>query len=272
MQNLKDRFHGANDPLAAKILSKIHSKSSSGPIDKTSTTLAVYDLHPSAQKEDIVFVFESFGSVDSVNLLGARNMAFVKFHDRQACEKAYAGLKDSLSIKVFPRDILSFCKGAKATLKWARNKTEEPKSDMRDESEDESRPAPPSLPPPEVLDNEDEQNALTMKLLASKPTAHAYPSGRADAVVIHDLNRVHGLGWCEEDESSKKACELLRSCIFWQCELNHLLSFVLIDISVEVELLSSSFLKSSSSSERMQSCTILAEISDQIISIDSGMR
>jgi hypothetical protein len=54
---------------------------------------------------------------------------------------------------------------------------------MRDESEEESGPAPPTLPPPEVLDNEEEQKALTLKLLSAKPSAHAYPSGRADAVV-----------------------------------------------------------------------------------------
>jgi pre-mRNA-splicing factor RBM22/SLT11 len=68
---IRDRYHGINDPVANKILSKIKEKSKlpEAPSDMSITTLFVVGVTEAMTEEDISEQMEPFGKVSKVKLM-----------------------------------------------------------------------------------------------------------------------------------------------------------------------------------------------------------
>jgi pre-mRNA-splicing factor RBM22/SLT11 len=98
-QNIKDRFHGTNDPLAARILSRASAPQRlTPPEDQSVTTLWLGGLPEEASEADVREHFAPFGDLSSVRLVAAKNCAFVTFFRRGAAEEAAVRLAGSLYI------------------------------------------------------------------------------------------------------------------------------------------------------------------------------
>ncbi len=114
-QNLQDRFHGTNDPLAAKILNRAAGRPSqstralSPPEDPTVTTLWAGGLTDAATEAEIRSKFSAFGALTSVRVVPQKNCAFITFQRRDAAEAAAAQLHDNLVIG-----------GGSAKLAWGK--------------------------------------------------------------------------------------------------------------------------------------------------------
>ena len=98
-QNIKDRFHGTNDPLAAKILQRAAgSQKLTPPEDASITTLWLGALPDAASESDIREAMAPFGDISSVRLVPAKQCAFVTYFRRGAAEEAALRLSNSLYI------------------------------------------------------------------------------------------------------------------------------------------------------------------------------
>lgn len=89
-QNILDRYHGTNDPVAAKILRKATQKTNDllPPDDQTITTLFLGNIPDSATENRIRSTFESYGSITNVHVVPSKNVAFVTFARRGSAEEA----------------------------------------------------------------------------------------------------------------------------------------------------------------------------------------
>ncbi|GAA6016545.1 hypothetical protein JCM8202_006076 [Rhodotorula sphaerocarpa] len=95
-QNIKDRYHGTNDPVARKILSKNAGESGlAPPADTDITSLFLTSLPVTATEDSIRHWFTTTGRVPegklkSVVLVSSSKVAFVNFVNRDAAELAAA--------------------------------------------------------------------------------------------------------------------------------------------------------------------------------------
>jgi len=55
-QNIKDRFHGSNDPVAKRILSRAEKTQSRAPEDKTVTSIYISGVDKSITETDLRFL------------------------------------------------------------------------------------------------------------------------------------------------------------------------------------------------------------------------
>ena len=99
-QNIKDRYHGVNDPVANKMLARAATMQKiTPPEDKTIMTLFVGGVSPNISEDDIKDAFYSHGEMKAVRKVESRNCAFVTFTTRAAAEQAIEALAHQLLIK-----------------------------------------------------------------------------------------------------------------------------------------------------------------------------
>jgi len=99
-QNIKDRFHGVNDPVAAKLLRKVgHFPVLEPPVDPEITTLYLGNLPVSITEPEIRDLFYAYGELKLIKVLPEKNCAFVSYTTRDAAELAASKTFDRLSIR-----------------------------------------------------------------------------------------------------------------------------------------------------------------------------
>ncbi|GAA5894060.1 hypothetical protein JCM8208_002336 [Rhodotorula glutinis] len=108
-QNIKDRYHGSNDPVARKILSK-HAGTSglAPPADQDITSLFLTSLPATATEDSIRDALTSSAGIPaakikSVVLVSSSKVSFVNFTSRDAAEDAAA--RCSVGLKVDSHDV-----------------------------------------------------------------------------------------------------------------------------------------------------------------------
>ncbi|KII66315.1 Pre-mRNA-splicing factor RBM22 [Thelohanellus kitauei] len=108
-QNIRDRYHGSNDPVANKILKKLNETTVlETPIDGSITTLYIGGVDATITKKDLENYFYQFGEVKDVNIVLKSACAFVTFNNRVSAEMAAEGSHNQLSIN-----------GVKLKVDWA---------------------------------------------------------------------------------------------------------------------------------------------------------
>lgn len=111
-QNIKDRFYGANDPVAAKLLNRAQAMPMlKPPEDNSVTTLYIGGItDESITEKDLRDHFYQFGEIRSINLTHKNHCAFITFTQRTACEQA--------AEKSFNKLIIH---GKRLTVRWGRS-------------------------------------------------------------------------------------------------------------------------------------------------------
>ncbi|KAK2466771.1 hypothetical protein APHAL10511_001029 [Amanita phalloides] len=117
-QNIQDRYHGRNDPVARKILAaNAESHGLKPPEDATITSLFISSLSPKSTEQSIkTRVLQSLPSVDPTELksvvhIAKTRCAFVNFKERSAAETAAHAWANGLEID-----------DENVTIKWGRGK------------------------------------------------------------------------------------------------------------------------------------------------------
>jgi pre-mRNA-splicing factor RBM22/SLT11 len=109
-QKLRDRFHGENDPLAAKIMRKADEDFTLiPPEDKSITTLYLGGLEPSVSDKEVRDKFYVHGEIRSIRMVKKQCCAFVTFVNREEAEAAASKLHRILELK-----------GKKVHVMWGR--------------------------------------------------------------------------------------------------------------------------------------------------------
>ncbi|XP_062523411.1 pre-mRNA-splicing factor RBM22-like [Corticium candelabrum] len=99
-QNIADRYHGVNDPVAEKLLKRAKALPTlDAPQDKTVTSLFVGGLTDGITEKDLADNFYQYGEIRSITVVPKQNCAFVTFTTRQAAEAAADGTFNKLVIK-----------------------------------------------------------------------------------------------------------------------------------------------------------------------------
>jgi pre-mRNA-splicing factor RBM22/SLT11 len=99
-QNIKDRYYGTNDPVAAKMLAKAATMQRlTPPEDRTIMTLFIGGVTPEISEDDLKDSFYPHGEVKAVRKIESRKCAFVTYTTRDAAEKAADALAHNLVIK-----------------------------------------------------------------------------------------------------------------------------------------------------------------------------
>ena len=105
-QGLLDRYHGTNDPLAAKLTGRLEARLNGPapppPADAALTTLWVAGIDESIGEADLRAAFAPYGACGLVRLAPAKGCAFVEMLSRAAAEAAVAALHSSLAIGGLP--------------------------------------------------------------------------------------------------------------------------------------------------------------------------
>lgn len=112
-QKLRDRFHGENDPLAAKYIRRAEEDMTpSAPEDKAITTLYMGGLDTAIKEKDIRDKLYVYGEIRSVKMIPKQSCAFITFVKREEAEEAMAKCYRVLKIK-----------DKKVNLMWGRPQT-----------------------------------------------------------------------------------------------------------------------------------------------------
>ena len=119
-QNIRDRYYGVNDPVAAKIINRITNPQGKDgnsqalpptpPEDKSIRTLFVGGLSTAFDSTALRKHFNRCGGVASVRALSQRGIAFVDFVSREAAENAMTKSHGQRSIG-----------GETVSVKWGRS-------------------------------------------------------------------------------------------------------------------------------------------------------
>ena len=98
LKNIQARYHGKDDPVAAKMLKKLQENDDKGgglPVDRTKppedrsiTTLFVGGVGEDVSEEDIKTALSGAGELKSVKKLATRKCAFATFRHRSSAEQA----------------------------------------------------------------------------------------------------------------------------------------------------------------------------------------
>ncbi|CAJ0932964.1 unnamed protein product, partial [Mesorhabditis belari] len=109
-QNMRDRYYGAKDPVAEKILNRATALPSlQPPEDATITTLYVGNLGPAGTitEKDLNDYFYQYGDIRHLSLLPQKGCAFVNYTTRESAEMA--------AERSFNR---AHIKNRKVTIRW----------------------------------------------------------------------------------------------------------------------------------------------------------
>ncbi|KAK3243518.1 hypothetical protein CYMTET_46836 [Cymbomonas tetramitiformis] len=99
-QNLKDRYYGVNDPVAAKLLSKASDMPSlAPPEDRSIMTLYIGGLDETVAEDDLKDTFYAYGEIASIRVIRDRQCAFITYATRSGAEKAAETLSNRLVVK-----------------------------------------------------------------------------------------------------------------------------------------------------------------------------
>ncbi|CAM6087271.1 unnamed protein product [Calypogeia fissa] len=121
-QNIKDRYYGVNDPVAAKLLRKAGEMPSlNAPEDESIKTLYVGGLDQRISEEDLKDQFYAYGEIESIRLVAQRACAFITYTTREGAEKAADHLANKLVIK-----------GLRLKLMWGKPQLPKPESEGGD--------------------------------------------------------------------------------------------------------------------------------------------
>ncbi|KAJ7521479.1 hypothetical protein O6H91_19G056200 [Diphasiastrum complanatum] len=127
-QNIKDRYYGVNDPVAAKLLRKAGEMPSLiPPEDMNIRTLYVGGLDQRISEDDLKDQFYAYGEIESIRLVPQRACAFITYTNREASEKAAEHLANKLVIK-----------GLRLKLMWGRPQMPKPEIDTSVEKNEEN--------------------------------------------------------------------------------------------------------------------------------------
>jgi pre-mRNA-splicing factor RBM22/SLT11 len=97
-QNIKDRYHGTNDPVAQKILKKLNTNAPQTPTDTDIKTVYVGNVDTRISEQDLRDHFYYYGEISSVKMNPAGRCAFVEFTSRDSAEEAVAKLHNNLIV------------------------------------------------------------------------------------------------------------------------------------------------------------------------------
>jgi len=127
-QNIKDRFHGTNDPVAKKILGRADNiKNIQAPDDHTITSLFITGVEASIKEHDLRDFFYAYGEIKSIVVNSTNKTAFINYTSRESAELAISKAIGGINIK-----------GTFLKAKWGKPQAQGPKSDFM---------APPPPPP-----------------------------------------------------------------------------------------------------------------------------
>lgn len=126
-QNIHDRYHGVNDPVAAKMQARIDAQTAkmpSPPEDETVSTLFLTGVPVTVDQPACVewlrSQFSSFGGILNIKIVPTSNCAFVEFETRASAEAAMVGKFASAEL---------VWEGNKLKVHWARPKYKASSSD-----------------------------------------------------------------------------------------------------------------------------------------------
>eukprot|EP00039_Didymoeca_costata_P001193 m.50512 g.50512 ORF g.50512 m.50512 type:complete len:384 (-) comp10675_c0_seq1:403-1554(-) len=114
-QNMVDRYHGNNDPVANKMLKRASKiPNMEPPADKSITSLYVGGVEdPFVTEQNLKDHFYQFGEIRVINILKKAKAAIVHFTERSAAEKAASASFNTLKIN-----------GRKLKLLWGRSQSQ----------------------------------------------------------------------------------------------------------------------------------------------------
>lgn len=155
-QNIRDRYYGVNDPVAAKIFGKMglsadgkqqvraHNRGAIPPVpeDANIKTLFVGGIKAGVDEASLRNLFSGCTGIARISVLAGKGIAFVDFEDRRAAEAA-------MEVVHGPQDV----NGCKIFVNWGRGSNSK-------------RPRAP-------VDGESQQEPSTRKDFPSRPTAIA---------------------------------------------------------------------------------------------------
>jgi len=91
-QNIKDRYHGVNDPVAKKILTRMNAHKITPPVDLEVKTLYIGNVQENITEQDLRDKLYSFGEIKEVRMVTKSLCAFVTYSTRESAEKAAENL------------------------------------------------------------------------------------------------------------------------------------------------------------------------------------
>ncbi|KAH9281137.1 Pre-mRNA-splicing factor RBM22 [Echinococcus granulosus] len=110
-QNLRDRYYGNDDPVAAKLLSKYRAMPKlTPPEDSTITTIYIGGVPADITEKDLRDHFYQFGELRSVSVHYKQHCAFLQFTTREAAERAAERSYDRLILR-----------GHRLTVNWGKS-------------------------------------------------------------------------------------------------------------------------------------------------------
>ncbi|ORX67070.1 Pre-mRNA-splicing factor RBM22 [Linderina pennispora] len=131
-QNIIDRYHGTNDPVAKRMLARSSAKVDglAPPDDKSIASLFLVGLTAETSADDIKGYFYAYGEVKSVNVVPAKGCAFVNFKTRAGAEAAAQAVIGGCVIG-----------GKSIRVAWGRARPKGPRADA-------PKPTTAGAPPP----------------------------------------------------------------------------------------------------------------------------
>ncbi|KAI8321305.1 hypothetical protein GQ54DRAFT_187112 [Martensiomyces pterosporus] len=119
-QNIVDRYHGTNDPVAKRMLSRAYKTDKlTPPEDKSITSLFVLGMDKSVSQADLRDHFYTYGELKSIVVVPKGNCAFINFKTRPAAEAAAQAVLGGCSIK-----------GKALRIAWGKPKPKGPQSEL----------------------------------------------------------------------------------------------------------------------------------------------
>jgi len=122
-QNIQDRFHGENDPVAKRILGRVDKTQQKAPEDQSIISLFLSGIEATMTESDIRDYFYAFGEIRSIVMSHQKKCAFVNYTTRvgaeQAMEKSFGGVN---------------VKGKQLKVAWGKSQPQGPKSDYGEPS------------------------------------------------------------------------------------------------------------------------------------------
>ncbi|KAJ7964864.1 Zinc finger CCCH domain-containing protein [Quillaja saponaria] len=146
-QNIKDRYYGVNDPVAAKLLNKAGEMSSlKPPEDESIRTLYVGGLDGRVTEQDLRDHFYAHGEIESIKMVVQRAYAFVTYTTRDGAEKAAEELSNKLVVK-----------GLRLKLMWGKPQASKPELENPDQARQQASIALSGMLPRAVISQQQTQ-------------------------------------------------------------------------------------------------------------------
>ncbi|KAJ2357949.1 Pre-mRNA-splicing factor slt11 [Coemansia erecta] len=119
-QNIADRYHGANDPVARRMLARNAQTPDrlAPPADASISSLFAMRLDPGVQQSHLHDHFSMFGELKSVVVVPKNSCAFVNFKNRAGAEAAALAARDGCVVN-----------GVPVRLAWGRPRPKGPASE-----------------------------------------------------------------------------------------------------------------------------------------------